>query len=132
MALVVDNEDVEFYEAVHRALEQAYAGDRRIDQRGASRHDYVCRQQIAESHDWSLPSNKTAYQSVLCYDLAVGGFSFLTLGVPRSSRLIVRLAGDSRLIHMRAQVVHVTTLMVEGVIWQKVGCRFVGRPLHSS
>jgi hypothetical protein len=29
---------------------------------------------------------------------------------------------------MRAEIVHVTPLSVDDVIWQKIGCRFVGRP----
>ncbi len=63
---------------------------------------------------------ESEFERVRCFDLSASGFSFLRNTPFPERKLVVGLGTAPDVVHLTAEVVHETTLVL-------VGCRFTGR-----
>jgi hypothetical protein len=88
------------------------------EHRRSSRQPFPTFQSIAPDRgEWPAA---TEFERVRCFDLSTSGFSFLRNEPFPERRLIVGLGAPPDVVHLTAEVMHETPLVL-------VGCRFTGR-----
>ncbi len=89
------------------------------------RHRYSCLQLVAPYVNGRLPAI-SEFKQVLCHDLSLSGFSYLSDVAPDCEQVIVAL-GKAPFILMAARVVHHSPTVIDGVRSEIVGCQFMAR-----
>ena len=102
----------------------------RKERRQRSRRAYPYHQLVAPVVGGELPKPRE-FTRVCCRDIAAGGFSYLASEPPPSETVIVAFGKPPRLVHLAAQVVHVTRIKRKGKYTYLVGCSYTGRALYS-
>jgi hypothetical protein len=115
--------DAGFFALVHHVLHAHRSSESDPDER--QRHRYSCLQLVAPYVNGRLPAINE-FKQVLCHDLSLSGFSYLSDAAPDCEQVIVAL-GKAPFILMAARVVHHSTTVIEGVKSEIVGCQFVAR-----
>ncbi len=96
------------------------------DARSSPRRDYPYRQKIAPVFNGVTPSPRR-FREVQFRDLSTGGVSLYLDKAPTFDELVVSLGIPPDVSHVRARVVHVRPVEVDGETKYLVGCRFIGR-----
>ncbi len=115
--------DAGFFSLVHHVLHAHRSSESHPDER--QRHRYSCLQLVAPFIGGHLPAI-SEFKQVLCHDLSLSGFSYLSDVAPNCEQVIVAL-GKSPFILMAARVVHHSPTVIDGVRSEIVGCQFVAR-----
>ena len=115
--------DAGFFSLVHHVLHAHRSAESDPDER--QRHRYSCLQLVAPLVDGRLPAI-SEFKQVLCHDLSLSGFSYLSDVAPDCEQVIVAL-GKAPFILMAARVVHHSETVIDGVRSEIVGCQFVAR-----
>jgi PAS domain S-box-containing protein len=104
----------------------ATASAPRTDRRSKKRRSFPIKQCIAPIVGGSMPA-PDLYREVDCHDLSCSGFSYRSNGIPDYQKIVVALGKQGGIIHVIAEVVHVTPLLNPGEELYLVGCRYIGR-----
>jgi len=104
----------------------ASGGTAAADNRGASRHDFRFVQKIAPLRNGTMPTADDFFE-VVCCDLARGGVSFYLQTRPDFDEVVVALGRCPVINRLRAKVMHIEQLSVDGDVRYRVGCRFTER-----
>ena len=67
------------------------------------------------------------FREVRCHDVSSRGFSFHSDAIPDYQQLLVAFGKQGSLIHVMAEIVHVTPIGPSGHEYYLVGCRYLGR-----
>src|SRR5687768_3097761 len=89
------------------------------EHRRSPRQPFPSFQSIAPMRDSRWPT-AAEFERVRCFDLSTSGFSFLHNAPFPERKLVVALGAPADAMHLTAEVVHETPLVL-------VGCRFTGR-----
>lgn len=98
----------------------------RVDRRRKDRLPFRYKQCLAPILDGRMPTPDMFYE-VCCHDLSSRGFSYRSASVPDYRQLLIVLGRKGRLIHVIAEIVHVTPTNIDGEPIFLVGCRYRGR-----
>ncbi|HTU25554.1 MAG TPA: hypothetical protein VMF30_09165, partial [Pirellulales bacterium] len=115
--------DAGFFSLVHHVLHASRAHAAEADDR--QRHRYSCLQLLAPYVNNRVPPISD-FKQVLCHDLSLSGFSYLSDSAPTSEQVIIAL-GKEPYILMAARVVHHSATVIDCVRSEIVGCQFTAR-----
>ncbi|MGC3965813.1 MAG: hypothetical protein QM775_00110 [Pirellulales bacterium] len=124
--------DVDFYCMVHEVLRVAQNADQEEAEseddcrRVRDRQPFACRQWIAPLADGAYPS-ASSYQEVACRDISTGGFSYVSLTIPNTEKISVRLGKGDGWMYLTAGVVHCRPIDTPEGHAFLIGCKFLGR-----
>jgi PAS domain S-box-containing protein len=96
------------------------------DRRRMKRRPFPYKQILAPMISGQIPSSDM-FREMRCRDLSSQGFSYFTPNIPDYQQLIVAFGKQGNLIHLTAEIVHVSPSTVDGKDVFVVGCRYTGR-----
>ena len=112
-------------------LLESHSGDRLppgvdFERRARARRAYPYMQLIAPIYDDQRPSDE-AFKMMKCYDISSRGFAFLMNEKPDFNNLIVQFGTAPTVVHLAAEIRHVTPKPDSDSPVYIVGCRYTGR-----
>ncbi len=96
------------------------------NRRGTDRFNYHYLQQVAPKRSDHFPTTEE-FRRVRFYDLSQTGFSYITNKLPDYNELIARLGEGAKVVHVLAEVMHITELRTPQETTYKIGCRILRR-----
>jgi hypothetical protein len=109
MAALGYEPDVIFYNLIHQLVGGPQKGD--ADRRQGLRHACLATQWIAPGYCGEVPP-EAAFIEVRCQDLTGSGFSFFLDEPPDFSRLVAAFGRPPSLVHVAAEVLHWSEVIV--------------------